>query len=97
MKKRIQIPVTLFEMMVGYIRDHYDPSDRQRYISILKGVEEKRDAEIRHNMYTAYKIQSDPETREALRASYLDKAGIPSHGRWEREAEEHFKEGDFTF
>ena len=91
MKKRIQIPLKLYELMVDYIQDHYDSADSQRFWTIYKGIEQKREAEIRHNLYSAYKTVSELETREILRTSYLDKAGIPSHGRWDEETELNFK------
>jgi hypothetical protein len=47
------------------------------------------------DLYSAYKTESDPETREMLRISYLDKAGIPSHGRWEEETERKYMKGEF--
>ena len=87
MEKRIQIPQALYSLMVEYIQDHYDPDDRQRFMRICNGVEEKQQAKIRRNLYSAYKAEADPETREMLRISYLDKASIPSHGRWGKEIE----------
>ena len=69
MEKRIQIPVRLYEMMVDYIQDHYDPSDQQRFLAIRHGIEAKHDAEIRRNLYSAYKAETVPTTREALRLS----------------------------
>ena len=30
-----------------------------------------------------------------LRISYLDKAGVPSHGQWGEETEKNFREGNF--
>ncbi len=95
MEKRTQIPLKLYEMMVGYIKDHYDPSDKQRYMEISHGIQMKREAEIRRNLYSAYKTEADPVTREMIRTSYLDKVGIPSHGRWSEQAELHFREGLF--
>ena len=95
MEKRIQISLKLYEMMVAYIQDHPDPSDLQRFMAIRHGIDMKRDAEIRRNLYSAYKTETDPETREMLRASYLNKAGIPSHGRWNEEAECRFREANF--
>ena len=96
MDKRIQIPLRLYELMVSYVDDHYDSADSQRFWAIRKGVEQKRNAEIRRNLYSAYKTESDPETREILRSSYLDEAGIPSHGRWNKETELNFKNGNFN-
>jgi len=95
MKKRIQLPIALYELMVAYIQDHYDPEDEQRFKQIVAGLERMRDAEMRRNLYTAYKMEPDPETRELLRNSYLDKAGIPSHGRWGETAERKHMNGEF--
>ena len=85
----------LYELMVDYIQDHYDPTDSQRFWTIHNGIVQKRNAEIRHNLYSAYKTTSDPETREVLRTSYLDEAGVPSHGRWTEKTELDFKDGIF--
>jgi len=95
MEKRIQIPLALYSLMVEYIQDHYDPGDRQRFMRIRNGIEQKQQAEIRRNLYSAYKAETDPETREMLRVSYLDNAGIPSHGRWGEDTEKNFREGNF--
>ena len=95
MEKRTQLPLALYELMVDYILDHYDPQDQERFRMISAGIERKRDAEIRRNLYSAYKTESDPETREMLRISYLDKTGIPSHGRWGEETERKYKKGEF--
>ncbi len=97
MVKRIQIPAPLYELMVDYIQDHYDPADQQRFNAILNGVKAKQNAEIRRNLYTAYKTQTEPEAREMLRQSYLDKAGYPSHARWAEEVEKLFFEGNLDF
>ena len=82
-------------MKVAYILDHYDPDDRHRFMKIHNGIERKQQAEIRHNLYSAYKAEADLETREMLRTSYLDKAGIPSSWRWGEETEKSFREGNF--
>ena len=95
MEKRIQIPVSLYKLMVEYIEDHFDPGDRDRFFAIRSGVERKSAAEIRHNLYSAYKTSPDPEVREMTRCAYLDMAGIPSHGRWNEETENHFRDGNF--
>lgn len=95
MEKRIQIPLKLYGMMVDYINDHFVPSDQQRFMAIHYGIKAKHDAEIRRNLYSAYKGETDPVTREVLRLSYLDKAGVPSHGRWSEKVEQDFREGNF--
>lgn len=82
MQKRIQIKMELFELMVSYIRDHYDTDDRERYHRITDGVEEKQEALAKHNAYTVYKTGQDKETREAARQIYLEKTGMLPDFRW---------------
>ena len=95
MEKRIQIPLSLYETMIDYIQDHYDPLDQKRYMFIINGVKNKHDAEIRRNLYAAYKSQTDKNTREILRQAYLNAAGVPSHGRWNEQVEENYHNGNF--
>lgn len=95
MEKRIQLPLSLYELMVAYIQDHYDAADHQRFYKILSGIQAKQDAEIRRNLYSSYKRETDPETREMLRISYLDKSGIHSHGRWDEITERKYMKGEF--
>lgn len=82
MQKRIQIPFELYSLMTGYILDHYDTDDSERYRRIVRGIGEKEDAVTRHNVYTVYKSAHDQETREIARQIYLDKAGIHRNFRW---------------
>lgn len=93
MEKRIQIPLSLYESMVEYIQDHYDAYDHTRYYKIIAGIERKKNADIRHNLYSAYKAQQDPEIREQLRTAYLDEAGVT--GRWPESVEENYRNGNF--
>lgn len=95
MDKRIQIPARLYEQMVSYIDNHYDPRDSSRYAAIQHGIEQKRAAEIRHNVYSSYKTADDPDTREMLRQSYLEKSGVT--GIWSDEFDRQIKDGHFPF
>ena len=95
MTKRIQIPEILYENMVSYIEDHYDPMDRTRFEYIQRGVNEKRDAAIRHNLYSGYKTADEPETREMLRQAYLSETGITA--LWPAEVDLMVKNGDYPF
>ena len=49
---------------------------QERFNRILSGVEAKRSAELRHNLYTGYLIQEESESREILLKAYLSEAGI---------------------
>ncbi len=76
MEKRIQISIKLYEMMVDYIQNHFDPSDQQRFMEIYRGIEAKREADLRHNLYSAYKAEMDPTAREMLRSSLFVCTGM---------------------
>ncbi len=76
MTKRIQIPLELYELMVSYICDHFDPGDQARFSKIYCGIEAKQTAATRHNLFTVYVTQKEPETREVLRKAYLSEIGI---------------------
>ena len=85
MGKNIQIPLDLYEAMVTYICNHYDPVDRDLHQWICNGIRIKERNIIRRNLFSAYKTETDSETKETLRQAYLDETGIPSHGRWSAE------------
>lgn len=74
MAKRIQIPLELYELMVGYIHDHYDPNDQERFTKISSGIAAKRAALLQHDLFTEYMTQKEPEIREILRQVYLSEA-----------------------
>lgn len=82
MQKRIQLQIELYDLMVAYIQDHYDAGDIGRYMRIMEGVEEKKDAVLRHMAYTAYKTSPDPEIKETARQIYLENSGIHRDFRW---------------
>lgn len=92
--KNIQIPRSLYDAMVDYIHCHFDPCDRERYKWICNGISLKESNMIRHNLFSAYKAEKDPETTEMLRQAYLDETGIPSHGRWEAQTDIAIRNGD---
>ena len=81
MTKRIQIPLELYELMVGYIHDHYDPDDRERFTKISCGISAKRAAIIQHNLFTEYMTQKEPEIREIMRQAYLSGTDIPENNK----------------
>ena len=84
MSKRIQISRELYDLMVLYIKNHYDPGDIERYKKIVKGIDDKQEAATRHNAYTAYKTDKDPEMREMARQVYLDHVGMRQSFRWSK-------------
>jgi hypothetical protein len=94
MGNRIQISRDLFDAMAYYVQNHYDPMEREKYAWICNGIQMKRQNEIRHNLFSAYKTEKDPETADVLRQAYLDQSGIPSSYRWAYQCDEAIRHGE---
>ncbi len=81
-EKQIQIPMPLFGQMVKYfLIDHADDQSAEA-AAIRKGIENKIDATVRHDLYTKYKTAPTEEQREAARQEYLQQIGIKDSFRW---------------
>ena len=74
----MQIPYELFVALLQYhlvMEDDYAED-------IRRGLEEKLDAMVRHELYAKYKTAPTKEEREQARQEYLDKRGVPESFRW---------------
>lgn len=81
MQKNVQIPIDLFLALVRY---HYlqDPAPELPGV-ILKGLEDKLEAVIKHDLYSTYSNkQLSPQEREQARKQYLDRIGLRESFRW---------------
>lgn len=79
-EKSLQIPERLFlEIAQYFLLDYREPEREQ---TIKKGLSDKIEAVIRHDLYTKYKTAPTPEQQEQARKEYLEKAGIPQSFRW---------------
>lgn len=79
-EKQIQIPETLFlEICRYFVLDQDKPELKQ---SISKGLSDKLDRIVQHDLYTTYKTALSPEEAEKARKEYLNKKGIPENFRW---------------
>lgn len=81
MGKTVQISTELFLQL---IRFHYlqdtDPSLPE---DILKGLENKLEAMVKHDLYSTYSNkQLSPQEREQARKQYLDRIGLRDSFRW---------------
>ena len=74
--KSVQISYDLFVALVEY---HLDDDYAEE---IHRGLEQKLDAMVRHELYAKYKTASTAEEREQARQEYLDKRGIFPDFRW---------------
>lgn len=76
--KNVQIPYDLFVALLQYhlVMDDDYAEDIQR------GLEQKLDAIVRHELYAKYKTAPTEEEREQARQEYLDRRGVPKSFRW---------------
>jgi len=79
-EKMIQIPELLYLQMSAYILTHEDASEL--YQNCKKGIFDKMERQIDHELYSTYKTGATPEQREKARQEYLERAGIPKDFRW---------------
>lgn len=79
-EKSIQIPEKLFLEIAQYflLEKHEIALEK----NIIKGLSDKIEAIIRHDLYSKYKTASTPEQQEQARREYLDKIGMPQSFRW---------------
>lgn len=56
--------------------------DVQNNDIIKKGLEEKIDSMVKHDLYTKYKTAATEIEREKARQEYLDKVGMRDSFRW---------------
>ena len=76
--KSVQIPYDLFVALVEYHLAYDDDYVEE----INRGLEQKLDAMVRHELYAKYKTASTAEEREQARQAYLDKRGVFPDFRW---------------
>ena len=76
--KSVQISYDLFVALVEYHLAYDDDYAEE----IHRGLEQKLDAMVRHELYAKYKTASTAEEREQARQEYLDKRGIFPDFRW---------------
>lgn len=76
--KNVQIPYDLFVALLQYhlVMDDDYAEDIQR------GLEQRLDAMVRHELYAKYKTAPTEEEREQARQEYLDRRGVPESFRW---------------
>lgn len=82
MPKNVQISFDLFLQLVRY--HYFHSEDEQLQGSIEKGIQDKLEAMIKHDLYSVYsnKQLSDAE-RDAARREYLDRIGLRDSFRWD--------------
>ena len=75
---QVQISKSLFAQLLGYfLLDRTDLDE-----SIKKGLNDKLDAIVKHELYTTSKTAPNAEQREQARQEYLEKVGVPESFRW---------------
>jgi len=76
--KNVQVPYELFAALLRY----HLMSDGDYADEIYKGLEQKLDSMVRHELYAKYKTAPTAEEREIARKEYLDRKGVPDSFRW---------------
>lgn len=79
-EKSIQIPEKLFIELTQYFL--LEQKEDELKTSIIKGISNKLEAIIKHDLYTRYKTAPTLEQQEQARKEYLKKAGIPPSFQW---------------
>ena len=75
--KSVQISYDLFVALVEYHLAYDDDYAEE----IHRGLEQKLDAMVRHELYTKYKTALMEEEKEKARKEYLDRRGVPESFR----------------
>ncbi len=78
MMKNVQIPYELFMLLLRY----HLVEDDDCLNEIRRGLEQKLDSMVRHELYAKYKIAPTQEKREKARQEYLERRGVPDSFRW---------------
>lgn len=76
--RNVQVP---YELFVALLRYHL-MSDGDYTDEICKGLEQKLDSLVRHELYAKYKTAPTAEERETARKEYLDRKGVLDSFRW---------------
>jgi len=80
-EKQIQIPQELFDLMVTYILSEESRTE-DNLKEIKRGIQDKLDRIIDHQLYTKYKKAPTEEQREKARQEYLERRCISAKFRW---------------
>lgn len=75
----VNIPKQLLMTLFKYFLIEPTEEDHK---AIRKGLEDKLDAMIKHELYTTYKTAETEREREQARIEYLDKIGMHKDFRW---------------
>ena len=80
----VQIPMELFSQLCRYHLCGQNTWEDDLNQPIERGLRDKLDKLIAHDLYTRYKNGATDQEREQARQEYLDHVGIPDDFRWEQ-------------
>ena len=78
-EKQVQIPQKALICLFKYFLIEKTEEDEK---AIIKALESKLEAMIRHDLYTKSKVAETDEEREKARQEYLDRIGMHKDFRW---------------
>lgn len=79
-EKSISIPQELWLDIVYYFM--IEDGTSSRVPRIRRGITNKLERMIEHDLYTEYKTAKSEEEKEQARKKYLESKGIPADFRW---------------
>ena len=77
--KQVQIPSEALFSLFRYFLIEKNEEDEKL---IIKALESKLEAMVRHDLYTKSKVAETEEEREKARQEYLDRIGMRDNFRW---------------
>ena len=77
--KQAQIPLEALYSLFRYFLIEKNEEDEKL---IIKALESKLEAMVRHDLYTQSKVAETDEEKEKARQEYLDRVGIHKDWRW---------------
>lgn len=83
MSKNVQINQELFLQIVQYF--YLNNTSNELRNDIKRGLEDKIDALMKHQLYSDYKTAENEHERELARQKYLEMQGIQESFRWSAE------------
>ena len=83
MPKNVQIPQELlFDLFRFFLMDEDEDDRYYTREAIIKALEGKLEAMVRHDLYTRSKTADTSQERETARQAYLDAVGMRQSFRW---------------
>ena len=81
-QKTVSIPQDLWLDIFYFMMIELDDGNTARVPRIRRGITDKLERMIEHDLYTEYKTATSDQQKEEARKKYLEAKGIPADFRW---------------